>query len=85
MDNNNIDDISMNYISQFIEVNQCLKIISLKNNKITNQSTFSLINSLQKNDNLRKIGLEGNPIDSDIKQQIYILINEKLNINKNAF
>ena len=85
MDNNNIDDTSMNYISQFIEVNQCLKIISLKNNKITNQSTFSLINSLQKNDNLRKIGLEGNPIDSDIKQQIYIFINEKLNINKNAF
>ena len=31
-------------------------------------------------DNLRKIGLEGNPIDSDIKQQIYIFINEKLNI-----
>ena len=83
MDNNNIDDIKMNYISKFIEENKSLKFISLKDNKITNQSAFSLLNSLQKNENIRKIGLEGNSIETGIKQQIYILLNEKLNININ--
>ena len=52
-------------------------------NKITNQGTFSLLNSLQKNENIRKIGLEGNPVETVIKQQIYILLNEKLNMNLN--
>jgi len=83
MDNTNIDDFLMNYISQFIEENKGLKFISLKDNKITNQGAFSLLNSLQKNENIRKIGLEGNPVETVIKQQIYILLNEKLNMNLN--
>ena len=77
MDNNNIDDISMNYISKFIEENKHLKFISFKNNKITNQISFSLINSLQKSENIRKIDLEGNDIDTDIKNNIYKLLKEK--------
>ena len=83
MDNNNIDDIKMNYIIHFIEENKGLKFISFKNNKITNQSAFSLLNSLQKNESIRKVGLEGNSIETGIKQQIYILLNEKVNININ--
>ena len=84
MDNNNIDDILMNYISKFIEENKHLKFISFKNNKFSNQGAFSLLNSLQKNENIRKIDLEGNIIDIDIKRQIYKFLNEKLNINKNV-
>ena len=83
MDMTNIDDFTMNYISHYLEENQGLKLISLKNNTITNQSVFSLLNSLQKNENIRKIILEGNPIDPDIKQQIYNMLNEKINIGKN--
>ena len=83
MDNNNIDDFLMNYISQFIEENKGLKFISFKNNKITNQGAVSLLNSLQKNENIRKIGLEGNPVETVIKQQIYMLLNEKINMNLN--
>ena len=66
----------MNYISQFIEENKGLKFISFKNNKITNQGGVSLLNSLQKNENIRKIGLEGNPVETVIKQQIYMLLSE---------
>ena len=84
MDNNNIDDILMNYISKFIEENKHLKFISFKNNKFSNQGAVSLLNSLQKNENIRKIDLEGNIIDIDIKRQIYKFLNEKLNINKNV-
>ena len=83
MDNANIDDLLMDYICKSIEKNQSLKLISLKNNKITNQSAFLIINSLQKNENIRKIELEGNLIEPDIKHQINILLNEKLNTNKN--
>ena len=83
MDNNNIDDFLMNYISQFIEENKGLKFISFKNNKITNQGGVSLLNSLQKNENIRKIGLEGNLVETVVKQQIYMLLSEKINMNLN--
>ena len=83
MDNDNIDDILMNFISNFLVENKSLKIISLKNNRITNNSAIVLMNNLQKYENIRKIELEGNLIDSEIKQQINILLNEKLNSNKN--
>ena len=84
MNNINIDDILMQYIAQFIGINQGLKLISFKNNKITNQNAIALMDNLQKNENIRKIELEGNSIDIDIKQQIYLLLNEKFNINKNS-
>ena len=82
MDNNNIDDISMNFISYFLIENKSLKTISFKNNKITNKSAIIIMNNLQKFENIRKIELEGNLIDLDIRQQITILLNNKLNKNK---
>ena len=82
MDNNNIDDISMNFISYFLIENKSLKTISFKNNKITNKSAIIIMNNLQKFENIRKIELEGNLIDLDIRQQITILLNNKINKNK---
>ena len=82
MDNNNIDDISLNFISYFLIENKSLKTISLKNNRISNKSGMVLMNNLQKYGNIRKIELEGNLIDTEMKHQINILLNEKLNKNK---
>ena len=82
MDNNNIDDISLNFISYFLIENKSLKTISLKNNRISNKSGMVLMNNLHKYGNIRKIELEGNLIDTEMKHQINILLNEKLNKNK---
>ena len=82
MDSNNIDDITMNFISYFLIENKSLKTISLKNNKITNKSAIIIMNNLQKFENIRKLELEGNLIDLEMKQQINILLNDKLNKNK---
>ena len=82
MDSNNIDDITMNFISYFLIENKSLKTISLKNNKITNKSAIIIMNNLQKFENIRKLELEGNFIDLEMKQQINILLNDKLNKNK---
>ena len=62
--------------------NKSLKTISLKNNKITNKSAIIIMNNLQKFENIRKLELEGNLIDLEMKQQINILLNDKLNKNK---
>ena len=40
------------------------------------------MNNLHKFENIRKLELEGNLIDLEMKQQINILLNDKLNKNK---
>jgi len=82
LDNINIDDTGINYISQGIEENRSIKKLSLKNNLITNQSIEVLMNSIQKNEIIRKIELEGNGISQKWRDQIYSLISNKSNRSK---
>ena len=82
LDNTNIDNIGINYISQGIEINKSIKKLSLKNNFISNEIIDKLKNSIQKNKIIRKIELEGNGISQKNKQLIDSILSEKLNRNK---
>ena len=82
LDNNNIDDIGINIISQGIQLNHCIKKLSLKNNFITEENIYSLINSIKNNEFLRKIELEGNAISKKCKDNLYLILSNKINNSK---
>jgi hypothetical protein len=54
----------------------------LKNNLISNETFELLINSLQKNEIIRKIDLEGNCISQKYREKIYSVVSSKLNKGK---
>ena len=82
LDNVNINDLTMSYIIKGIELNCTIKKLSIKDNFITNEHIDKLINSIEKNEIIRKIELEGNGLSQIYKQKIYSLLSEKLNRNK---
>ena len=82
LDNTNIDDTGIYYISQGIELNQSIKKLSLKNNFITEENIDLLIDNIKKNKIIRKIELDGNGISKKSKEYIYSILYDKLNKNK---
>ena len=82
LDNVNINDLTMSYIVKGIELNCTIKKLSLKDNYITNEHIDKLTNSIEKNEIIRKIELEGNGLSQIYKQKIYAILSEKLSRNK---
>ena len=82
LDNNNIDDIGINIISQGIELNHGIKKLSLKNNYITDENIISLINSVKNNVIIRKIELDGNGVSKKCKDNLYSILVDKLKKTK---
>ena len=82
LDDCNIDDIGMKYISKGLENNHILKSISLMNNYITLKAIPELITAIEKSKIIKKIYLDEN---NGLNNKYINEIEKVLNLNENNF
>ena len=82
LDDCNIDDIGMSFISKGLENNHMLKSFSLTNNYITLKSIPALINAIEKSKIIKKIYLDEN---NGLNYKYINEIDKILNLNENNF
>ena len=82
LDDCNIDDIGMSFISKGLENNHMLKSISLINNYVTLKAIPALINAIEKSKIIKKIYLDEN---NGLNYKYINEIDKILNLNENNF
>ncbi len=76
----NITDEGFSILSKALENNNCVTILNLSRNCLTEKSLENIINLIKYNKNLKTINLDGNSYSISIKEKIKSYVRKDLKI-----